>query len=204
MMKPFHYILPIILLFAGPITLTGQDTIKLRNTELIACTVTEIRDSEIEYLPWLDSGKNYHAINKSLVHSIKYSNGKCDTFNRSKAFAEGKIIDTFSNRSGAYIAGYDNGFKNYRPTAERVAGVGSFFLGLPGIAVPIIISTNKVKAKQINDPAFTLNNNENYKSGYLEGATKRRRQAVWSSYGITCGVVSVATIAAVVALLAYF
>jgi hypothetical protein len=204
MMKPFHYIVPIILLFAGPRTLTGQDTIKLTNTELIACTVTEIRESEIEYLPWLDSGKNYHAINKSLVYSIRYSNGKCDTFSRSKAVAEGKIIDTFSDRSVAYINGYAAGFKNYRPTAERVAGVGSFFLGLPGIAVPIIISTSKVKAKQISDPAFTLSNNENYKSGYLAGANKRRAQAVWSSYGITYGVATVATIVAVVALLSYF
>ena len=204
MMKPFHYIVPIILLFAGPRTLTGQDTIKLTNTELIACTVTEIRESEIEYLPWLDSGKNFHAINKSLVHSITYSNGKCDTFSRSKAIAEGKIIDTFSNRSVGYNQGYDNGFQNYRPTNERIAGVASFLLGFPGIAVPIIISTTKVKAKQISDPAFTLSNNENYKSGYLAGANKRRAQAVWSSYGITYGVATVATIAAVIAFLSYF
>ncbi len=194
----------ILFLLTVALGLKAQDTIKLRNAEIILCTVTEIRNTEIEYLPWLDSGKNYHAINKSLVHSITYSNGKCDTFSRSKAIAEGKIIDTFSNRSVGYNQGYDNGFQNYRPTNERIAGVASFLLGFPGIAVPIIISTTKVKAKQISDPAFTLSNNENYKSGYLAGANKRRAQAVWSSYGITYGVATVATIVAVVALLSYF
>jgi hypothetical protein len=183
--------------------LKGQDTIKLTTSELIVCRVTEIRSAEIEYLPWQDESWNYHTIAKPLIHYIKYASGKCDTFNK-PATVSPVAPDTFGNKAGAYQQGYDDGFKKYHPVNERVVGSLSVLAGLPGIAIPIIISTTNVKASKIKSPEFVNNTNQYYRNGYLEGASKRRRNAVWSAYGITSGALGVASLVALVALLSYF
>lgn len=198
-------ILILTVLSLGILPAAAQDTLYLRNSERVVCTITKNRNNRIEYLPWNDNGNNYHSIDKTLIHYIKFSNGKCDTLNKIHRVAENSVDSLYrTNSSIAYEKGFQDGFNEYRPTAERVSGVLSVFVGIPGVIVPIAVSSTKVKARNIQNPAFVNSNSDVYRNAYLEGASKRRRQAVWSSYGITAGTAGVVAVAAIVIIVSYF
>lgn len=118
---------------------------------------------------------------------IRYAGGKSDTFlKQAVAF----LSDTNSLKENQYEKGLDDGFDRYRPTEERWAGIGAGlgnFLIPACIVVPIAYSVSKVSSRKIQDNQFIVSKNDSYRRGYLEGATKRRRRAVWTSYGITTG-----------------
>jgi hypothetical protein len=171
---------------------TSQDTILLRNNERVVCTVTQIYPERIEYLNFGDSvKKQYYSYRKNDVLMVKYAAGKTDTFNKVPLAIDGK--DTSPASREQYEVGFEDGLARYRPTGERWAGVGaglgSFLLPAAGIVVPIVYSVSKIPARRIEDNKFNFSNNDAYRKGYLEGAQKRRRRAVWSSYGITTGTV---------------
>lgn len=176
----------ILFLLTVALGLKAQDTIKLRNAEIILCTVTEIRNTEIEYLPWLDKGKNYHSVNKDLIYYIRYSSGKFDTLYSKPLVTLGKT-DSFATPGDAYNAGFKDGFANYDASDERLAGAVSVLVGTLSIIVPIAVSITKIKPSQIKNSQFVNSKDNGYRNGYLAGAKKRRSRAVWSAYGITVG-----------------
>jgi hypothetical protein len=170
----------------------AQDTILLRNNTRVVCTVTQIYPERIEYLNFGDSvKKQYYSYRKIDVLMVKYAVGKTDTFNKIRFTTEGR--DTSAASREQYEMGFEDGLARYRPTGERWAGIGaglgSFIFPAGGIVIPIVYSVSKIPPRRIEDNKFTFSNNDSYRKGYLEGAQKRRRRAVWSSYGITTGTV---------------
>ncbi|NBP05821.1 MAG: hypothetical protein EBV15_06335 [Bacteroidetes bacterium] len=168
----------------------AQDTIVLRNNTRVVCTVTKIYPERIEYLNFGDSvKKQFYSYRKSDVLMLKYAGGKTDTFNNTAIIPDWG--DTSASAKEKYVQGFEDGLARYKPTEERWAGVGAgfgtFLLPYGAIIVPIVYSVSKVPAKQIQDIKFVQNNQESYRKGYMDGATKRRRRAVWSAYGITTG-----------------
>jgi hypothetical protein len=186
-MKKYAHLL-IWLLTAYCNLLVSQDTLLLRNKTQVICTVTRIYPERIEYLNFGDSvKKQFYSYKKSDVVMVRYAGGKVDTFSKQ---AVALLSDTNSLQENQYEKGVDDGFERYRPTEERWAGVcaamGNFIIPAC-IVVPIVYSVTKVPARKIQDNQYIVSKNDSYKRGYLEGATKRRRRAVWTSYGITTG-----------------
>jgi hypothetical protein len=166
----------------------SQDTIILINKERVICTVTKIYTSRIEYLNFGDTTKRtYFSYSKSDVFMVRYASGKVDTFNfipQDSRYTDTNLIDF-------YREGYEAGYTNYSVSAENLAGVvaglGNFTIPYVAIFIPVAYTVIQVPAKKISDQRFIQNRNESYRKGYLAGASKRRRRAVWHSYGITTG-----------------
>lgn len=185
------YVIPMccmLLVSAG--SAIAQDTIVLRNNTRVVCTVTKIYPERIEYLNFVDSAKKqYFSYNKSDVHEVRYAGGKRDTFY--SLFNLPESNDSSLSATGSYLLGVEDGLARYRPISERWAGVGAglgtFIIPYVPIIVPIAYSACKVPERKIEDIKYTQNNSESYRKGYMDGATKRRRRAVWSAYGITTG-----------------
>lgn len=189
-----------LLLLLLPITLfhnaKSQDTIILITKERVICTVTKIYTSRIEYLNFGDTIKRtYYSYNKTDVLMVRYTGGKVDTFNF--ITQDSRSIDT--NLIDLYRQGYEAGYTNYGVSAENLAGVvaglGNFTIPYVAIFIPVAYSVIKVPAKKISDQRFIQNRSESYRKGYLAGASKRRRRAVWHSYGITTGTCLVGIVA---------
>jgi hypothetical protein len=176
----------------------SQDTIVLVNNNKVICTVTKIYNSRIEYLNFGDTVKRvYYSYNKADILQVRYADGKVDTFNANFFTRDSSDADTNVNNS--YQKGYEAGYTSYRVSGENTAGVlaglGNFIVPYAAIFIPIAYTVIKVPDKNISDQRFIQNKNELYRKGYIEGATKRRRRAVWHSYGITTGTCLVGIVA---------
>ncbi|MBL7811953.1 MAG: hypothetical protein JNL57_06980 [Bacteroidetes bacterium] len=188
-------------LFAGFILfsflLQAQDTLVLRDNRREVCTVQKVRLTEIEYLPWGKGNTAPYAINKSLVQYIIYNTGTIDTLNPlTVEQANASSPDTSEKQAEVnYQQGFKEGYQHTQAGPVVAAGIASGCLTpYGGIAVPIILSLSKVKGTKISDPAYTQSKSPAYKEGYLKGAGRKRRTAIWSGYGGTVGVIAGAII----------
>jgi hypothetical protein len=107
--------------------------------------------------------------------------------------------DTAKQATEQYNKGFQDGYNNYQPNAERIVGVSVLLLPMFSIPGCIYYSFKKVSEHNISDDSYLSNPNLKYRSGYLAGASKRRRVAAWSCFGGAVGVFAGA--GAVVALL---
>ena len=188
-MRKFQNLL-IILIISILNTAKSQDTLILRNNTLVVCTITKLYAERIEYLNVGDTVKRqYYSYRKNDVMMIRYAGGKTDTFNTK--FITSGFDDTSLTGKEQYALGFGDGFNRYKPTEEHWsgvgAGIGNFIFPYGAFVIPLVYSASKVPVKKIRDEKFLTNNHESYRRGYLDGAGKRRRNAVWSAYGITTG-----------------
>jgi hypothetical protein len=177
--------------------LKAQDTMLLKDNSKVACVVTTIYSNKVEYVKFGDSlRKQYYTYPKKDIQLIRYANGSIDTFE----LLTGSMskTDSFANDGIAYARGFADGYKGYKPTTERLVGAGAVIFAYVGILAPIGYSMAKVQANNIREEKFHNSKNNNYRRGYLDGASKRRRVAVWSAYGITAGAVVVGATALLV------
>ena len=96
--------------------------------------------------------------------------------------------DSAKHTSEQFNKGFQDGYRHYQPNAERVVGLS--VLLVPMFALPgcIYYTFKKVSEKNIPDSRYQTNSNVNYRSGYVAGASKRRRVAAWSCFGGAVGV----------------
>jgi hypothetical protein len=96
--------------------------------------------------------------------------------------------DTAKQATEQYNKGFQDGFNNYQPNAERIVGVSVLLLPMVSLPGCIYYSFKKVSEKNIPDSRYQTNSNVNYRTGYVAGASKRRRVAAWSCFGGAVGV----------------
>ena len=177
--------------------LKAQDTLLLNDNSTVPCIVTTIYTNKVEFVKVGDSlRKQYYTYHKKDIQLIHYANGKIDTFELLNARPSSK--DSFANDAVAYEIGFEDGYRGYKPTTERWVGVGAVLTAYVGILAPIGYSLAKVQPNNVRENKFHNSKNSNYRRGYLDGASKRRRVAVWSAYGITTGAVVVGATAILV------
>lgn len=182
---------PIVLLFVLLVNgglIKAQDTLLLNDNSKVPCIVTTIYTNKVEFVKVGDSlRKQYYTYHKKDIQLIHYANGKIDTFELLNARPSSK--DSFANDAIAYEIGFEDGYRGYKPTTERLIGVGSVFVAYVGILGPIAYSMVRMQPNNVRENKFHNSKNYHYRKGYLDGATKRRRVAVWSAYGITTGAI---------------
>ena len=176
----------LVILFCGFFNrINAQDTIVLRNQTRVICRVTQVYSARVEYLKTDDTArKQYFSYPKGDVSAIYYANGK------RIQLAENALLSSADSAKTAeqqYQTGFQEGYQNYQPNTERA--VGASVILLPFIALPgcIYYSFKKVNERDILNHRFQKNTNPDYRSGYLAGASKRRRVAAWSTFGGVVG-----------------
>ena len=168
--------------------LKAQDTMLLNDNSKVPCVVTTIYSNKVEFLKVGDSlRKQYYTYHKKDIQLIRYANGTIDTFGLITSSTTKQ--DSFANDAIAYERGFADGYKGYKPTTERWVGAGAVLTAYVGILAPIGYSLAKVQPHNVRENKFHNSKNSNYRRGYLDGASKRRRVAVWSAYGITTGAI---------------
>jgi hypothetical protein len=172
----------LVILFCGFFNrINAQDTIVLRNQTRVICRVTQVYSARVEYLKTEDTArKQYFSYPKGDVSAIYYANGK------RIQLAENALLSSADSAKTAeqqYQTGFQEGYQYYQPNTERA--VGASVILLPFIALPgcIYYSFKKVNERDILNHRFQKNTNPDYRSGYLAGASKRRRVAAWSTFG---------------------
>jgi len=172
----------LVILFCGFFNrINAQDTIVLRNQTRVICRVTQVYSARVEYLKTDDTArKQYFSYPKGDVSAIYYANGK------RIQLAENALLSSADSAKTAeqqYQTGFQEGYQYYQPNTERA--VGASVILLPFIALPgcIYYSFKKVNERDILNHRFQKNTNPDYRSGYLAGASKRRRVAAWSTFG---------------------
>lgn len=175
-----------VILFCGFFNrINAQDTIVLRNQTRVICRVTQVYSARVEYLKTDDTArKQYFSYPKGDVSAIYYANGK------RIQLAENALLSSADSAKTAeqqYQTGFQEGYQYYQPNTERA--VGASVILLPFIALPgcIYYSFKKVNERDILNHRFQKNTNPDYRSGYLAGASKRRRVAAWSTFGGVVG-----------------
>ncbi|MBM3920025.1 MAG: hypothetical protein FJ347_02235 [Sphingomonadales bacterium] len=173
----------IVFLFMGIMNVVkSQDTIILKTQARVICRVTQIYSGRIEYLMMDDTArKKYYSYPKNEVLEIVYANGKRTQISDDSVSAATSGTD--QNKEEQYRKGFSDGYQHYQPQKERL--VGASVIILPFVALPgcIYLSFKKVSDHEILDYRYQNNKNEDYRQGYLAGASKRRRVAAWSTFG---------------------
>lgn len=172
-----------IVLLTGVFNLVkAQDTIVLRNQTRVICRVTQVYSARVEYLKTDDSTrKQYFSYPKGDVSAICYANGKRIQLAENALSVSSE--DSVKTAEQQYRIGFLEGYQYYQPNTERA--VGASVILLPFIALPgcIYYSFKKVNERDVLNHRFQKNTNPDYRSGYLAGASKRRRVAAWSTFG---------------------
>lgn len=178
--------LTVFFLFGIINPLKSQDTIILRNQSRVICKVTQIYSASVEYLKMDDTvRKQYYSYPKSDVLEIAYVDGK--RIQISDNFGSASSANTAQNSEEQYRKGFKDGYQYYQPHKERL--LGASFIVLPFVSLPgcIYLSFKKVSDHEILSYRYQNNKNVDYRNGYLAGASKRRRVAVWSTFGGVVG-----------------
>jgi hypothetical protein len=171
-----------VLFFGFLNRINAQDTIVLKNQTRVLCRVTQIYSARVEYLKTDDTArKQYFSYPKGDVNAIYYANGKRIQFAENALSVSS--ADSAKTADQQYQTGFQEGYQYYQPNTERL--VGASVILLPFIALPgcIYYSFKKVTEKDVLNYRFQKNTSTDYRSGYLAGASKRRRVAAWSTFG---------------------
>lgn len=181
----------------------AQDTLVLVNENVIPCKVLKVKNSSIDYQKRRGESAPVYNINKSLVHYIIYNSGEIDTITREATFgALDSATNTSSNDSsrnlaGGYNAGYLAGFSEYRnPGNNACSGVSGALCLYLGWITPVVIVTKRIRPEELTNTSYSLSNDEDYKRGFIDGATKARNRQAWRSYGIGLGAAVAVVVAA--------
>ena len=67
------------------IRLSAQDVIVKKDKSTVRCRIEEVTDSVISYMIWGDESETCYLMDKSLVSSIIYKDGRKDTFAKAKS-----------------------------------------------------------------------------------------------------------------------
>jgi hypothetical protein len=170
----------------------AQDTILLKNNTRVVCTVTKIYLARVEYLKFGDTtDKQYYSYPKHEIRRVHYADGRIDTIELAERVKQ--VADTIKeDYTTSYQKGFNDGYQHYQPNTERLTGVT--LLVFPFVTLPACIYFSVVKVKPgdvMRDYKYNQSKSEIYKNGYLDGASKRRRVAAWSSFGAAVGTIGV-------------
>jgi hypothetical protein len=173
----------------------SQDTLLLRNNDRVVCTVTKIYLARVEYLKFGDTtDKQYYSYPKHEIRRVHYADGRIDTIELAERVKQ--VADTIKeDYTTSYQKGFNDGYQHYQPNTERLTGVT--LLVFPFVTLPACIYFSVVKVKPgdvMRDYKYNQSKSEIYKNGYLDGASKRRRVAAWSSFGAAVGTVAVVSV----------
>ena len=161
----------------------SQDTIVLKNNSQVIGAITKIYSQRIEYVNFGDTtGRQYFSYPIKELLFIRYAGGRIDTF--------GKVTqlmledDTGIDPRKAYLQGFKDGRKYYKPTRERVSGLSVLVWPFTSTVVCIYYLFSKVDFGDMMEVEYFRNNtSQHYRNGFRKGASQRRRIAAWSTYG---------------------
>lgn len=74
----------ILLLLLFSVRLSAQDVIVKKDKSTVRCRVEEVTDSVISYINWGDASETCYLMDRSLVSSIIYEDGRRETFAKAK------------------------------------------------------------------------------------------------------------------------
>lgn len=74
----------ILLLLLFSVRLSAQDVIVKKDKSTVRCRVEEVTDSVISYINWGDASETCYLMDRSLVSSIIYKDGRRETFAKAK------------------------------------------------------------------------------------------------------------------------
>lgn len=154
----------ILLLLLFSVRLSAQDVIVKKDKSTVRCRVEEVTDSVISYINWGDASETCYLMDRSLVSSIIYEDGRRETFAKAKL----RLAPDDPNKKTSTKPLFDpaNPYKKVRRLkiggwigggmlaglgmTAIVAGIanGSYFSGAVGIAygLPCIIVGGAVTA----------------------------------------------------------
>lgn len=173
----------------------SQDTLILIDNSIIECKVVEVKLTSIDYKKFRQPSQTIYNINKELVQYIVYNSGTIDTINPVKkpevlySDSTGGPDSLRTGQKKGYDAGYYDGYSDFDEKGPRnCSGVAGGLCGLPGIIAPVVYSFSSIKPATIHYPNYINNTDPAYRRGYVEGASKRRRQMAWGGYGVGVGI----------------
>lgn len=156
----------LLLFFVSP--LIAQDIIVKKDKSTIYCHVNEVTDSVIYYAVWGDQSETSYLLNKSLVSSIIYANGKREIidkqFSTNNPYKKVKRLKTIGWIGGGVLAGVGTiflatsirlaansssdgtGLSSYFSVVELYYGLSCVALGA-GFTTIFHVAANKQKKK---------------------------------------------------------
>jgi hypothetical protein len=160
-----------------------QDQIYFNNGNYERGIVLTIEEKEITYLTISGSDSLIYVADKSLIKKIIFKNGVVEEFE----------INVASNYSAdeLYLKGLEDGKKTYNATGEFL-GTALTTMLFPPVGVISMLSSAVFppNERKYDSPEPELLKDQNYKSGYRKGAS--RKKVINSLAGL--GVGSVATV----------
>jgi hypothetical protein len=180
-----------------------QDIIINKKGDEIKSKVTEISNSEIRYKKFDNLDGPVIVISKKEVVTILYQNGSRETFTESNNATNNTTIQPIVSNydiSKDYLLGMKDAEKNYKPKGVKVVtAVYTFCTGpLLGLIPALLYSSRPIKISKTGITDSINLSNKEYMSGYMKGATIKRRKKAWGGYVaglIPCVIVGIAAAA---------
>jgi hypothetical protein len=182
--------------------LSAQDTLWLTNGEMIRCRVKTINRTDVDYIPWGQSGPLY-AVNKTLLQRLVYETGSSVVFQQAPAPVV--VTDMASSDSAVAAMGSDAliqrgirdaeehyDFSRPRNAAVVIGLTAPVFYLIPGIVATAAMASTTPRYDYLNVPNESLYRNSlDYRQAYARQARKVKSRKVWGGFltgsGITVG-----------------
>lgn len=166
----------------------AQDTIRLRNCEVLTAKVTEINISRVKFKADANSSKEL-SIPVNEVSAIKCHDGTANIFTEADwDTAEAITATGLDTLNHEYL--YQKGIRDARLCYDGYhnAGTAAFFLtgslGFIGACQSELIGRTPPRIENLNYPSETLINNPDYYNGYMHQAMHIKYNKVgWNSLG---------------------
>lgn len=187
-----------LLIFIG-VQAFGQDTLLSLDGKMKVVQIEQKNDSMLLFKL---QGKNKLKVEKLVnLYSIKYANGKEEI-----VYRQDTTLDFFLSQQEmkSYIYGFRDAKKNFKPTASNISSAVIGAVGpvlLPPfpwgvLASGLGVGVNSAIHPRINWETYTpaaYKNDEAYKTGFTDGAQKKKLFRGLTIAGISFAVSSVAT-----------
>lgn len=127
----------VLLMLLCSSTLYAQDVIVKKDGSTIVCRVVEVNSSEVIYKKWSDLNGSNYVMDRSMVSTINYENGRKETFSQSNNyFKPGNQNDGYRQINDNALIGLDNQAQKPLKKAKTLKSVGiiggTILLGVGG------------------------------------------------------------------------
>ncbi len=192
--------------------LFAQDNIQPKNGSSFKAKIKEISKTEVKYLMIDNLDGPMYILPLTDIDFIKYENGKIENYTHLKPQTEPTKItndEVFYEKrdtkpvvekldaKDTYLQGQEDAsvfYRKYRSAAGWTCATTIVFSPIIGIIPAMATSLSPPAIYNLGTPNIEKLKNPEYNRGYMDFAKKKKRQKVWTNFGIGTAVWGILTI----------
>ncbi|WKK87305.2 hypothetical protein QYS48_11290 [Marivirga arenosa] len=164
----------------------SQDTIFLKDSSEINCSIKEIKEGSLIYTRNDEISPLYELMISKVLY-VEFESGRLDSLNAYR-IVEQFVVENYNEADSkkAYLSGFQDGFKIYNGRSVKMAtSITTFILPPLGLATTVITAGIPPNANLLIQNESPSNS---YINGFQAGTILKKRKKAWQGFGLGLGI----------------